>query len=149
MATFRKTLSYNTTKKEEIIPITEDIKEVLAESKVKNGTLFITSMHTTLSTMIQEAVEPNLCQDIIDQLSKFVDDDGHKYKHVCAKHPSGTCRLDDFNGPSHVRQLLTNQNLIIDIENSKMNLGRWQDIALLELDGPRKDRQIKIKIIKD
>jgi secondary thiamine-phosphate synthase enzyme len=149
MTTFRKTLSWDTTKEEEVIPITEKVKKVLEESQIKNGTLFIYSLHTTLATMIQEAIEPNLCEDIINQLRKFVDDDGSKYKHTCANHPSGTCKLDDTNGPSHVRQLLTNQNLIIDIKDGKLVLGQWQDIALLELDGPREQRKINVKIIGD
>jgi len=145
----KKVLSYNTEKKSQVIPITEDIKEFVAASGVKSGTLFAYSMHTTLGMMIQEAVETNLCQDIIDQLTKIVDDDGTKYQHTCAKHPSGTCKHDDVNGPSHVRQLLTNQNLVVDVEDGKLSLGQWQDIALLELDGPRKDRKILIKIVED
>ena len=79
----------------------------------------------------------------------MVDDDGTKYKHTYAKHPSGTCTTDAANGPSHVRQVLTNQNVMLDIKNGKITTGQWQDIALLELDGPRKDRKIVVKIIKD
>ncbi len=149
MKTFSKTLSYNTGKKNEVISITKDLKKVVDEFKTKNGTLLAYSLHTTLSLVSQEAIEPNLCEDIIDQLSKIVDDDGKKYKHTCAKHPSGTCRLDDFNGPSHVRQLLTNQNVILDIKNGEIIAGRWQEIAILELDGPRKNRKIQVKVIED
>jgi len=145
----RKTLSYDTTKKAEVIPISEDLKKIVAESKVKNGTLIAYSLHTTLGLMIQEAVEQYLCEDIIDQLTKIVDDDGEKYKHTCARHPSGTCKNDDVNGPSHIRQLLCNQNVLIDIKDGEMNLGRWQDVAILEFDGPRKERKILVKIVED
>jgi len=142
-------LSYNTKEKNQVIIITNDLEQLIKKSRIKNGTLFAYSLHTTLSLMIQEASEPNLCQDFIKQLKKIVDDDGRKYQHTCAKHPSGTCEEDKANGPSHVRQLITNQNLIIDIKNGKLNLGQWQDVALLELDGPRQGREIVIKIIKD
>jgi secondary thiamine-phosphate synthase enzyme len=145
----KQILSFNTQNKNQIIPITNKIKKFIADSGIVSGTFFAYSLHTTMSLIIQEAVEKYLCKDIIGQLTKIVDDDGHKYKHTCAKHPSGTCKLDDFNGPSHVRQMLTNQNLILDIEDSQIKLGRWQDIALLELDGPRKDRQILLKIVSD
>lgn len=145
----KKILSYNTSKKAGIIPITEDIKKVVIESEIKNGTLFAYTLHTTLGIMIQESCEPNLCQDIIDQLTKMVDDDGTKYKHRCSDNPSKLCKTDDINGPSHVRQVLTNQNLIIDIENGKLNLGTYQDIGLIELDGPRKNRKVLVKIIED
>lgn len=140
---------YNTKEKNEVIVITNDLEHLLKQARIKNGTLLAYSLHTTLSLIIQETGESNLCQDFIEQLTKMVDDDGRKYKHTCAKHPSGTCEEDKANGPSHVRQLITNQNLIIDIKGGKLNLGQWQDIALLELDGPRKERKIMVKIIKD
>ena len=145
----RTDLSYDTTQKNEVRPITKDIKKLIKKSGVQNGTLIAYSMHTTISLIIQEAVEPKLCEDIVDQLKVIVENDGAKYKHTCADHPSGLCQIDNINGPSHVRQLLTNQNLVIDIENGKMVLGQWQDIAVLELDGPRKARKIHIKITED
>jgi len=145
----KKFLSYNTTKKAEIIPITEDIEKVAEQSGIKNGTLFAYSMHTTLGLVMQESCEPHLCEDIIDQLTKIVDDNGAKYKHRCSANPKKLCKTDDINGPSHVRQVLTNQNIVIDIENGKLNLGTYQDIGLVELDGPRKNRKILVKIIKD
>ncbi len=145
----RTDLNYDTTQKNEVTPITKDIEKLIKDSGVQNGTLIAYSMHTTISLIVQEAVEPKLCEDIVDQLKVIVENDGSKYKHTCADHPSGLCKIDNINGPSHVRQLLTNQNLVIDIEDGKMVLGQWQDIAVLELDGPRKGRKIHIKITED
>jgi secondary thiamine-phosphate synthase enzyme len=145
----KKVLSYNTKKHAEIILITKDIEKVIKDSKVKKGTLMAYSLHTTLGLTLQESAEVNLCQDIIDQLTKIVDDDGTKYKHRCALHPSRLCKTDDINGPSHVRQMMTNQTIILDIENGKLTKGQFQDIGLVELDGPRDNRKILIKILKD
>ena len=64
-------------------------------------------------------------------------------------HSSGVCQDDRFNAPSHVRQLLTNQSVMLDVQGGHLTLGRWQDVALLELDGPRPDRQIVVKIMRD
>lgn len=145
----KKVLSYNTKKHAEIILITQDIEKVVKDSKVNNGTLFAYSLHTTLGLILQESAETNLCQDIIDQLTKIVDDDGAKYKHRCALHPSRICKTDDINGPSHVRQTMINQTIVLDIENGKLNKGQFQDIGLVELDGPRDNRKILVKILKD
>ena len=88
MPSFRKIISYDTTKKAEVIPITKDIEKVIAESKIKNGTLLAYSLHTTLGTIIQEAAEPKLCEDIVDQLLvlrrsglRHEDDDHHTGQH--------------------------------------------------------------------
>lgn len=145
----KKILSYNTKKHSEIVLITNDIQKVVRESGVKNGTVFAYTLHTTIGLILQESAEINLCQDIIGQLAKIVDDDGTQYKHRCALHPSRLCKTDDINGPSHVRQMLINQTIVLDIEDGKLNKGQFQDIGLVELDGPRENRRVLVKIIKD
>lgn len=141
----RNTLTYETTQKTQIIPITKDLELLVKQSGIKNGTLIAYSFHTTLGLIIQED-ENNLNQDIFNQLSKIVEDDnGHNYRHSCDRSSLG----GKGNGPSHVRHLLVNQNLIIDLKNGKLNLGEWQSVGLIELDGPRQGRQILVKIISD
>jgi secondary thiamine-phosphate synthase enzyme len=146
---FKTVLSYDTTAKAEIRTITQDINQLIAQSGVDNGTLLLYTLHTTLGLIIQETSEPNLCEDFVDFLTALVPDDGKTYKHQCALHPSGACVEDRFNGPSHVRQLLTNQSLVLDIQGGHVTLGRWQDVAFFELDGARPNRQILVKIMPD
>jgi secondary thiamine-phosphate synthase enzyme len=142
-------LAYDTGGKSEIRTITDDLNQCIAESGLQSGTLLIYSLHTTMGLMIQETSEPFLCEDFTDFLTNLVESDGTQYKHRCALHPSGTCEEDRYNAPSHVRQLLTNQSIVLDVEDGRLNLGRWQDVAFLELDGPRQARQIFVKIWPD
>jgi secondary thiamine-phosphate synthase enzyme len=146
---FKSVLSYDTTSKAEVRTITQDLNQLISQSGVDNGTLLLYTLHTTLGLIIQETSEPNLCEDFVDFLTGLVPDDGKTYKHQCALHPSGACVEDRFNGPSHVRQLLTNQSLVLDIQGGHVTLGRWQDVAFFELDGPRPNRQILVKIMPD
>ena len=145
----KQILTYDTTAKAEIRNITEDINRLIQQSGVDNGTLLVYSLHTTLGVIVQETGEPHLCRDFIEYLTGTVEDDGHKYHHTCALHPSGVCVEDRFNAPSHVRQLLTNKPLMLDIQGGQITLGRWQDVAFFELDGPRQGRQILVKILPD
>jgi thiamine phosphate synthase YjbQ (UPF0047 family) len=48
-----------------------------------------------------------------------------------------------------VRQILTNQSIVLDLQGGDLTLGRWQDVALAELDGPRQGRQVLVKILPD
>jgi secondary thiamine-phosphate synthase enzyme len=146
---FKRILNYDTSEKSQIRTITAELNDCIAESGVDNGTLLVYSLHTTLGVILQETAETNLCGDFIDFLTRLVEDDGHAYRHTCALHPSGACVEDRFNGPSHVRHLLTNQTLTLDIQGGRMSLGQWQDVALLELDGPRKGRQLLVKVLPD
>lgn len=146
---YRHVLTYDTYAKSEIRTITQDLNYLIAESGIKYGTLLAYSLHTTLGLIIQETGEPNLCEDFLDFLNGLVEDDGHRYKHACALHPSGTCVDDRYNAPSHIRQILINQNIVLDIHEGHLQLGRWQDVAFCELDGPRQGRQILVKILPD
>jgi secondary thiamine-phosphate synthase enzyme len=148
-APFRHVLQYDTKAKSQIRSITEDLERLIAAMGVDSGTLLVYSLHTTLGLIVQETSEPNLCEDFVDFLTALVEDNGHRYKHRCALHPSGTCTEDRFNGPSHVRQMLVNQSLVLDIQSGRAALGRWQDVALVELDGPRQGRQILVKILPE
>jgi secondary thiamine-phosphate synthase enzyme len=146
---YRHILTYDTCAKSEIRTITQDLNRLIAESEVQYGTLLAYSLHTTLGLILQETSEPNLCEDFLDFLTSLVEDDGHLYKHACAMHPSGVCADDRYNAPSHVRQILINQNMVLDVQEGRLCMGRWQDVALCELDGPRKGRQIMVKIVPD
>jgi secondary thiamine-phosphate synthase enzyme len=145
----KRVLTYDTTAKAQVRSITPDLNELVAQSDVAHGTLLAYSMHTTLGLMVQETSEPNLCDDFADFLTAPVQDDGHRYKHSCAIHPSGPCVEDRFNSPSQVRQMLTNQSVILDIHGGHRTLGRWQDVAFFELNGPRQRRQVFVKILPD
>jgi secondary thiamine-phosphate synthase enzyme len=146
---FKQVLTYDTTAKAEIRNITDEVNHLIDQSGVDNGTLLVYSLHTTLGLIVQETGEPHLCKDFLEYLTQAVEDDGHKYHHTCALHPSGACVEDRFNAPSHVRQLLTNQSVVLDIQGGRVSLGQWQDVAVLELDGPRQGRQVMVKIIPD
>jgi secondary thiamine-phosphate synthase enzyme len=146
---YRRILTYDTTRKAEIRTITPELRACVAEAGVERGTLIAYSLHTTLGLLIQETSEPNLCEDFADFLNALVEGDGNLYKHRCALHPSGACTEDRFNAPSHVRQMLTNQTIVLDLQGGDLLLGRWQDVALAELDGPRKGRQVLVKLISD
>jgi secondary thiamine-phosphate synthase enzyme len=148
-APFRHILRYDTTARSEIRSITQELNQLIARLGIDNGTLLVYSLHTTLGVIVQETSEPHLCEDFIDFLTALVANDGMQYKHRCALHPSGACVEDRFNAPSHVRQMLTNQPLLLDIQGGQVTLGRWQDVALFELDGPRQGRQLFVKIIPD
>lgn len=146
---YKRLLAFDTARKSEIRTITAELNQCIAESGLENGTLLIYSLHTTLGLIIQETSEPFLCEDFTDFLTGLVEDDGEAYKHRCALHPSGACSEDRFNAPSHVRQLLTNQSIVLDVQGGRLSLGQWQDVAFLELDGPRPGRQLLVKIWPD
>ena len=52
----------------------------------------------------------------------------------------------DGNGDSHIKAAIIGANEIIPIENKELLLGQWQNIGLIEFDGPR-ERTVIVKVI--
>ena len=124
----------NTSKKQEIIDITSKIKEILKESKVKNGTLNVYTIHTTSSIIINENYDPNIGLDLLDLLNKIVPDGRWKHDKI------------DNNASAHLKSLILDCSKTIPVKNNELQLGTWQNIMFIEFDGPRK-RKIIVSII--
>ena len=56
-------------------------------------------------------------------------------------------RWHDGNGFSHVRSALMGPSLTIPFINSRLTLGTWQQIVLLDFDNKSRNREIVIQII--
>ena len=127
-----KTIKISTDKKYQLIDITEKVSKVA--SQLKSGIILIFTTHTTAGIMITEN-EPNLKKDWLSVLeSEFKD---RKFLHD---------KLDG-NAKSHILGGLISPQETIVVEDGLV-LGTWQNIFLVELDGPR-NRSVVIKTIKD
>src|SRR5688500_8443605 len=129
---YRTILSYPTDLRSQIRPITDDLRACLRESCLRNGTLLAYSLHTTCGLMMQEAAESQLCEDILEYLGFVIEDDGELYRHRGALHPRSNGNDTDCNAPSHLRQMLVNQSIVLDVVEGELALGEWQDVALVE-----------------
>ncbi len=127
-------LIINTNYKEEIIFLDEKIKEFIKKTNVKQGILYVNSLHTTLSIIINEN-EKNLKEDILNVLS-FLDRFEYEHDNI------------DENASSHIKNILLGNNITIPIVEGKLNLGKWQSILAVELDGP-KTRKVRLTIIEE
>jgi len=76
-----------------------------------------------------------LKEDWLDFLKKLVS--GFDFQHN---------RIDD-NADSHLLSGLIGQERILPVKDGQLIRGTWQNIFLLELDGPR-NRRVIIKIIE-
>jgi secondary thiamine-phosphate synthase enzyme len=145
----RKILTYSTGAKSEIRTITGDLRRCVAESGVRDGCLLAYSLHTTLGLMVQETAETHLCEDVLDYLGFVIEEDGELYKHRGHLHPRSNGDDTDCNAPSHLRQILVNQNVLLDVHDGELALGTWQDVAIAEFDGPRAGRNVLVKVWED
>lgn len=127
-------LELKTTERIEITDITRNIDAAIAESGLRKGLVNIYSKHSTSALFINEN-EAGLVEDYVDLIEKLVPT-GDNYRHD---------RIDN-NADSHLRSFIIGNNQTVPLENGSMNLGTWQSVFFLEMDGPR-NRQITVTIM--
>ena len=141
------TIVIDTDKAPQFIDITERVVEHVKSSNVLEGIVVVYSMHTTAAIKINE-YEPLLIKDMEAFLSKLASPDAY-YRHN--DFDIRTVNMGDDeppNGHAHLQHLLMSTSETIPIANADLQLGEWQRIFLLELDGTRpRKRRILISVV--
>lgn len=121
----------------DIIDLTAKIRALLKESKLNHGnvTLFVSGSTAALTTIEHE---PGLIQDVKEFVEKLIPSN-RKYHH--------DDRWGDDNGFSHLRASLFGPSVSVPFQNSKLLLGTWQQVILLDFDNRPRSREIVVQLI--
>ncbi len=136
------TLSLKSASRIELTDLTERLKELLQETKIRDGFLNLMSLHTTTALFINEW-QNALLDDIREFIHALVDDD-RSYKHNSPEFSD----CDRQNATSHLRSLILggNKSLTVLVREGRLILGRWQRIIFAELDGPQ-ERLLQVQVV--
>jgi secondary thiamine-phosphate synthase enzyme len=136
MKSYRKELWFESSRRREIINITDKLDQCLRESGIKEGLLLCNAMHITASVFINDN-ESGLHSDFEKWLEKLAPEKPYEqYAH------NG---FED-NADAHLKRTIMGREVIIAITNGKMDFGPWEQVFYYELDGKRKKRAL-VKII--
>lgn len=130
-----KEITLSSNDKFELIDITSAVKEVVLNSKVKEGLCFIAAPHATAAIILNEN-ESGLKQDILESFKKLVPENSG-YLHN---------KIDD-NARAHILSSILGQNKFLLVKDGELVRGTWQNIFFVELDGPRSHRRVLVKVI--
>lgn len=122
-------------KRTELIDITDGVDEVVAGYRVGEGIALIFTKHTTTSLIVNE-YEPGLVSDIEAFLGALIPDLDYKHDRI------------DNNADSHLRSILLQSSLSIPVNKGRLDLGTWQRVILVELDGPR-NRTVTVSVSRE
>ena len=136
MKQFFETLVLNTENKS-LIEITKHIYNFLNNSKISNGLLNLSILHTSASLIIQENADNDVKTDLIYFFDSIVKQDKN-FLHT-------TEGGDDM--PAHIKTALTQTNLTISIIENELKLGTWQGVYLFEHRLDPKSRKILMHVI--
>ncbi len=133
----RQTITLKTTKHEELVDITEAVRDILTQSFVQNGIVQVYAQGATAAIMIQENWDDSVQLDVVNFLRKLI--------------PSGVWLHDaqDGNGDAHLKAGLVGPSETIPVIDGQLGLSRWQNIFLCEFDGPRTERRVVCTVLRD
>jgi len=121
----------------DIVDITPQVQEQLAESNINRGTitLFIAGSTAGISTI---EFESGLVSDFKNMWERNVP------QNISYAHDS---RWGDGNGYSHVRASLLGASLVVPFNDRRLTLGTWQQIVVVDFDNRPRSRQIIAQIM--
>ena len=120
------------TKEFELIKITDDVRQFVAQSKIKNGVVYVILSHTTAGIMVNESL-PCLEKDIEATLEDLVP----LHKNYAHSHFLPSYGATGGNAPGHLKSLLCGNHAVLPIKDGVIQCGFAQDIYLAEFDGPQ------------
>jgi secondary thiamine-phosphate synthase enzyme len=129
-------INISTSGRNEITDITEDVSNVLSESRLSEGNVLIFAGGSTAGITTIE-YEPGLLKDYPKFFERIIPA-GMNYHHDNTWH--------DGNGHSHVRAALQGASLTVPFYNKKLLLGTWQQIIFIDFDNRARSRKITIQL---
>ena len=139
MVIISKSLKISSSSNFQIMDITRDIVAILnetsKENKIENGIVNIFTKHSTSAIRVNEN-EKGLLLDFEKALKDIVKEkDNYKHDFI------------DNNAASHIRAFFLGSSETIPIVDGRLDLGTWQSIFFVELDGPRSNRTVELTFI--
>ncbi len=108
---------------QKLYEFTDQTIKWINKNKFRNGMINLSIQHTSASLIVQENADPDVQADLINYFDNLAPMNNKLYTHI-------TEGKDDM--PAHIKSALTNNQISLSIQNSKLLLGTWQGIYLFE-----------------
>ena len=140
LVVYAESFDVHTTDRVELVDLTNQIRELVQRSTVREGLASLWSLHTTCALFINE-VQAALHADIRSFLEQVVARDAD-WKHNDPAHSD----CDRMNADAHLRAMLLGHGLTLQIAGGDVVLGTWQRVLAAEMDGPR-TRTVRVQVM--
>jgi secondary thiamine-phosphate synthase enzyme len=125
-------LSIKTRKKREVLDITDLVEDQLSSNGSESGVCNLFVLHTTAALTTAD-LDPGTDLDMLDAFEAMIP----KLRY---RHPHNPAHV-----PDHILSALIGTSVALPFERSKLLLGTWQRVILIEFDGPR-ERELALTI---
>lgn len=135
MKVYNEALTIQSQKPREIFNITSRVKAAMEKSGFREGIVLVSSLHANSAIIVNED-EPGFLEDLdkwLGDVAPIRDD----YKHQ---------GRFESNAAIHLQSLLLGHQVFVSFAEATLDLGPWQFVQFVELDGMRPKR-ILIKVM--
>lgn len=131
----RAQFTVQSSKRTEILDITDEVAAKVAAMGLNDGLACVSVAHCTCAIYVNEN-ESGLVADtlrLVEEMTRRGD-----WRHD---------RIDD-NAAAHLAASIIGSSVCLPVAGGRVELGTWQRIMLLELDGPRR-RRVTVQVVAD
>jgi secondary thiamine-phosphate synthase enzyme len=135
MKIYNEQITIQSSKLREIFNITSQVKAAMEKSTLRDGIILVSSLHSNSAVIVNDE-EPGFLEDLDRWLSDIAparDDFKHKGRF-------------ESNSSAHFQSLLLHHQAVVPFTEARLDLGPWQFILFVELDGQRPKR-IAVKVM--
>lgn len=145
MKIISKTIEYQTKGKFDFRDITQEVKDFISQTGIKNGLVNVQSLHTTCALVLNEN-EPLLLEDIKENLERTAPENLTYQHDDFKKRTVNLCADECDNGHSHCKAIHLPSSITLNLIDNEVQLGTWQKILFVELDRQRQ-RKVQIQVM--
>jgi len=124
-----------------VFDLTARVEGFVRAAGLESGWVNVQTRHTTTGICVNED-EPLLLADLQALLERLAPR-GAGYAHDALHLRPGVPPDERANGHAHAKALLLRTAETLNVAAGRLQLGRWQRVLLLELDGPR-EREVSL-----
>jgi secondary thiamine-phosphate synthase enzyme len=135
MKIYNENITLQSTQTRQVFNVTSQIKAAMEKSSFRDGIILVSSLHSNSAVIVNDD-EPGLLEDLdawLNQLAPARDDFKHQGRF-------------ESNASVHFQSLLLHHQAIVAFTDGRLDLGPWQSVLFVELDGLRPKR-ILVKVM--
>jgi secondary thiamine-phosphate synthase enzyme len=125
-----------------VVDLTARVARFVAKAGLRAGWVNVQTRHTTTGVCVNEN-EPLLLGDLIALLERLAPRGDVRYAHDELHRRPDVPPDERPNGHAHAKALLLRTAETLNVADGRLQLGRWQRVLLVELDGPR-ERELSL-----
>jgi secondary thiamine-phosphate synthase enzyme len=130
-----KLLTWSSSQRRQLTDVTDQVMSFIEDSGITSGICTVSVPHATAAVIVNEH-ESGLCRDILSKIDELFPQSS-KYGHNA---------IDD-NADAHLASAFLGHSRTFPVENGRAVRGTWQNVFLVELDGPRSRRNVHLQVL--